>query len=256
MRFSSLRRLPIRKPVLFILGSGACAYVALAVTDLAPRPWEPSQDPVEVRVETDPRGFLADLPYRWAEFEYVFTGGLKQLGRPPNLCHHRLRWARERDGVDAKRTTFRVYIEGRSDDRTVVLGAPEIAFHGPQRPPLGGIHAACPVGGAQPAIRTLAIDLDTATGCFTDTDGVCVKRAPQFTLGKGDVEIFDVVARTKRCFCSWSIDIPYSVGGDKKSVKVTDEGGQPFETTGVSRAKTFSFAGNRWYRGEHLAPPR
>jgi hypothetical protein len=255
MRLSDLRSLPIRL-VIGVLGAAGCAYVGLAVADVAPRPWQRSQQPVEVRVETDPRQFLADLPYRWAEFEYVFMRRPEELGRPPYLCHHRSTWARRHGGVDAEQTTFRIYIEGRTDDRTVILGAPRIMFREPRQPPLQGTRVACPVGGAQPAIRKLTIDLDKAAGCFTSRDGVCAKRAPQFTLAKGDVEIFDVTAATRHCFCEWSIEIPYSVGREKHSVEITDEDGKPFKTTGLSRAKTYSFAGNRWYRGVHLAPPR
>lgn len=230
-------------------------YVTLAITDLAPRLWLLGDDPIEIRVEADPGKFLAHLPFRWAQFDYVFRQAPDELGRPPDLCHHRQRWARDRGGVDAHRTILRVSIEGRDEERTVQLNQFRLLIHARRRP-LAGTHAACPVGGAQPAIRKFAIDLDKRAACFTNKDGACQRRVRPFTLSKGEVELFDITATTERCDCDWTVEMDYTVGDDERTQRITDQGGRPFRTTATSRAETFSHVDNRWYRGEHLAPPR
>jgi hypothetical protein len=237
------------------VGVVLAAYVGLAVQDIAPRIWEIGRDSIAVRVESDPRRFLSDLPFRWARFDYVFERPVSQLRPPPELCHHRFAWARGLGGVDADRTTARVYLEGREPKRTVQLNQFRVDIERKEKP-LEGVHAACPVGGATPRVRSLAIDLDLPAACFTNSDGQCVRRLPAFVLAEGDVEVFDVTATTKECFCSWTVQLDYSVGEDEHTVEITAPDGEPFETTATSRSKPYSYAGDRWYRGEHLGPPR
>lgn len=125
-----------------------------------------------------------------------------------------------------------------------------------RQPPLAGTLAACPIaGGAQQSVRSLLIDLDKPAACFANRDGHCMRRLPAFTLRRGQVEFFDITAVTKRCYCAWTVELDYTVGGDKHTQRITDKNGNPFRTSASSRAKTYSYAGKRWYRGEHVRPP-
>lgn len=87
-----LRSHPARGILVLVASAFVTAYVALAVTDLAPRPWKLGDDPIDVRAETDPRAYLSDLPFRWERFDYVIRRPVRELGRPPNLCHRRQAW--------------------------------------------------------------------------------------------------------------------------------------------------------------------
>ena len=82
-----------------------------------------------------------------------------------------------------------------------------------------------------------------------------MRKAPVFTLSRGEVEIFDVVASTKRCYCTWTLDLRYTVGNDQRSAQITPGDAQAFKTSSAARSRMYSYAGGRWIRGEHLGAP-
>jgi hypothetical protein len=110
--------------------------------------------------------------------------------------------------------------------------------------PLEGTNIVCPVGGAEGAPRNIAIALDE------DPPTTSYGTKPfLFTLKKGEVEAFHILATAELSSCEWIASLYLLVEGKRKIVTI-DNQGNPFKTTSTNRCKEFLWAGNRWLARE------
>lgn len=185
----------------------------------------------------------------------VVPRAVSQLPPPPEVGEvtgavHRCAtrgWIRKLGGVETE-TVFTLYVEGLSD-RTVVLDRVEADVL-KRRPPMRGVFVRPCVDPLGESVRTLSVDLDSVPARVTYTapkrrwspTGLALGPNPSrprkflFSLTRGEVEAFQVFAIGGRCWCSWRLRLGYTVAGERHTV-VVDDGGDPFETTGSSRAR-------------------
>lgn len=213
--------------------------------------------PTTIRFQTDPAIFEADLP-NWIGAAYMLPAGdIADFGPPPSAyCREWREWARARHGVDAGATKVQVIVEGRAES-TVVIDRVEVNVW--QRvAPIEGTLVRCLVGGAALQPRELGVRLDDERpqAEYFREAGPEGGTSESFTfkLAPGDVEIFRLYATAEEHYVEWTASLHYLVDGARKSIEL-DDGGEPFKTTGISRAKRVfdSIGDGQWRRGDGWA---
>ncbi len=201
---------------LFVLSTTAAAVISLEVGERRAAVVEVVREDLDVRVETDLGQIDAELLFNWSNYEFIIDRPLAALPPPPgDYCRARWSWARGIGGVDARTTRFRITVEGRSA-RPVVLDDVRARVLRPK----AGLQAGCYSGGAQVSVRQLVLDLDRRDGQVIYQAGPEGQPRPLlFKLSLGEVEIFQVVASTERCDCDWELELRYTVGGQRRTLK-------------------------------------
>jgi hypothetical protein len=187
--------------------------------------------PIRVSVENDPvmvdafadDGMAMILPIAAA------AGQVPRLPpKPPGAgCIGLHDWARRVKGVDQGITRVRLVVQGDSNKAVVITGisARVVAV----RPIPASVSVFCgPEGEAQ--IRNLTVDLDAPNPAAVYT--VAGRKSPfGFTLRKGETEIFDVRASTRRRqIIEWNLVLRLVVAGEPREIEVQDRGA-PFRTS-------------------------
>ena len=175
--------------------------------------------------------------------------GLSRLPAPPRAriagrrgCPTR-GWVRGLGGADTQ-TVFTVSVEGLSD-RTVIVDRAEVDVVR-RRAPMRGTWVGC-VGAGRTAGGRLIVDLDSRPARAVYANDAASSRPPArslFALRRGQVEAFSVVASGGTCWCSWRLRLRYRVSTRRRTLTI-DDAGQPFETTGSSRAVGAGYR-DRW----------
>ena len=192
---------------------------------------------------------------------YVFDRAPAELPPPPaprptsgtalDACADRDQWARALGGIDAGETTFRAYLEGRSE-RAVVIDDARVIVH-ERRAALTGAYVPCGAAATLPE-RSLDLKLDTHPPTVKYYSGARSRRSSPLllTLPKGEVEAFRVSAHTERCFCKWTLEFSYVAEGKRRSLRLSD-GGRPFQTSWVGQAEEVFWRDGRWQPATQLA---
>jgi hypothetical protein len=214
-----------------------------------------STSPVNIHLQVDPAIWEEGNIFGGESYEWVFPLGPSDLRRPPSgACFHRYKWSQgpaEMPGVDARTTRFRLTIQSNTE-HAVLLEKVAPVIHR-RLPSEEGTHVACPVGGAATNLKRFAIDLDRGTGAFTDGEGTPFPTR-MLKFGPQDSEPILVIATATHARFDWTLRLDLIVDGEPMPVLVKDEfEGELFSTTGVNRARTIHWAGNRWLPGE--GPP-
>jgi hypothetical protein len=136
-----------------------------------------------------------------------------------------------------------VYFRGVADDGVVIDRARVVVAS--RRAPLEGVHAACPVGGAEANPVELFVNLD-ANDPFARYGRIDEEPRPfLLTIAKGEVQPLEVIAVTERYDVSWWLELSVQADG-KRLVARVDAGGRPFRTTSTARATTAIFERGSW----------
>lgn len=139
-------------------------------------------------------------------------------------------WLRSTNAVDLGVTTVELTIRGRSGTAVVLQGI-RVKVVGPRRKPIVGAEVTNGCGSALP-LRLYQADLDAAQPVAKPVDNHVVPFPYRVT--HGDPEVILVSAETRACDCSWVLELVY-VDGDQEKVKVIDNHGKPFRTTGSAK---------------------
>jgi hypothetical protein len=158
-------------------------------------------------------------------------------------------WARQHGGVPGQEQPMRLILRGRSADPVIVNGIRARVLD--RADPLQGWFThdrGC--GGVD--IRNAVIDLDqdppkiAFTGLVQENPG---KETLALTLQvtSTDVEVIDVLAKTRRNDVKWELEILYSAAGESGVFTVRD-GNEPFEVTALKGGRA------RFYRVDYPSP--
>lgn len=225
------------------------ALIAWAVAYFAPGAWSRliRRPSVYVHVEKDPAIFYAGGP-NWDASLFVLLdlADPSDVGEPPRgPCRDWRSWLWPIGAYDAERTDLHVTIQGAADSTVLIDGLRVTSI---SRRPVSGFCLLCPVGGADATPRSVNVDLDWDPGVVTysDAGGEPTGRFA-FTLTKGEVETFHIVATAGQAACSWVAELFLVVNGRREVVQIDDDG-DPFRTSGVGSIPTFVWSGSDWRR--------
>jgi hypothetical protein len=171
---------------------------------------------------------------------YVFPDSVRPVEFPAQAAYNGDSvdgWAQAHNGVLADEHHVRLILRGR-DASIVHIDALRVRVVSRTAPRAGWYNANDGCGaGVNP--RVVMVDLDNSPPVETwYVDGEEVNK-PAFTVSASEEEVFDVQAFTSRDEVSWVIEVAYSSAEDS-GVLVIDNGGAPFTTTTVTRAKAYT----------------
>jgi hypothetical protein len=212
-------------------GIAGTALISTLVADLVTKHIADSPDepkvPIAARVIDNPK--MIDI---WSDDSLDMSVPTSAASNVPGdvtkNCGTRLRdWAIGIGGADLKQTRFRVELQGLSDKAVLVSGA---SAHILSVAPAGARTTLdCPSAGGA-SVYTFSIDLDAQLpAAHYEIQGR--KRPFGFTLAKGETNIFEITAYTKRAqLVSWRLQLDLTVDGKSQSVGILDRR-KPFMTT-------------------------
>ncbi|GHA70113.1 helix-turn-helix domain-containing protein [Streptomyces termitum] len=235
------------------LGGGALAVVVAVLIGAVLLPRERAEPPAPA------------APLTWTASSHVWRNGCghtylvdRAPGRvpaPPPPADAR-RWAAARGAVDGGETLVRVSVQG-TGDAAVVLQALHVRVVGRAAPlpwPAYRMDQGC--GGAVTP-RLLDVDLDRPRPVARPVDGFDASGQEGRTLpavsfpyavtAAGPEELL-VAARTAGCDCRWFLELEWSAAGRRGTVRIGDEGGRPFRTSGVVGRPSYGYdsGGRAW----------
>ncbi|MFH8724131.1 helix-turn-helix domain-containing protein [Streptomyces termitum] len=235
------------------LGGGALAVVVAVLVGAVLLPRERAEPPAPAP------------PLTWTASSHVWRNGCghtylvdRAPGRvpaPPPPADAR-RWAAARGAVDGGETLVRVSVQG-TGDAAVVLQALHVRVVGRAAPlpwPAYRMDQGC--GGAVTP-RLLDVDLDRPRPVARPVDGFDASGQEGRTLpavsfpyavtAAGPEELL-VAARTAGCDCRWFLELEWSAAGRRGTVRIGDEGGRPFRTSGVVGRPSYGYdsGGRAW----------
>ena len=109
-----------------------------------------------------------------------------------------------------------------------------------------GIEIRCPVGGASASPRAVWVDLDWDPGVVSFTESGGDNSGPfLFTLAKGEVETFLVIAQATVAAVSWVAELLLVVDGRRVTQRL-DDNGAPFRTSGSQDLPAYYWDGSVW----------
>lgn len=218
-------------------GIAGTALISTFVANLVTRgteskPHDP-KIPIAVRVIDNPK--MIDI---WSDdpldMSVPTTAASDIPGNVAKNCQARLRdWAIGVGGADLKQTRFRVELQGLSDKAVLVSAA---SAHILSAAPAGARSILdCPSAGTA-STYTLSIDLDSRSPLARyEIQGN--RRPFGITLAKGETNIFEITAYTKRSeLVSWRLRLDLDVDGKSQSIDILDRG-KPFVTTATQSQK-------------------
>lgn len=139
---------------------------------------------------------------------------------------------------------MKVTVQGTEDAAVLIDG---MRVHIESREPSRGRAIVCPVGGAEASPRHVDINLDDdGVISYVDDDGETLVNPFTFTLSKGEVETFWIVAtaRVSTAF-RWTAELLLIVNGTRETIHVSDDG-DPFRTAGAEGLPQHMWTGSRW----------
>ncbi|MFJ4906807.1 helix-turn-helix domain-containing protein [Streptomyces sp. NPDC093249] len=206
----------------------------------------------------------APLPFTRAVASHVWQNGCghtylvdrapSAVAAPPPPDRARA-WAGAHRAVHGGETLVRISLQGRSS-AAVVVQALHVRVTGRAAPlPWTAYRMDNGCGGALTP-RSFAVDLDRprplakpvagydGTGEGRDIPAI----AFPYTVTAAEPEELLVSARTKGCDCRWYLLLEWSSGGRTGTLRITDEDGLPFRTSGTVGRPVFGYdsPGGRW----------
>lgn len=179
---------------------------------------------------------------------------------PPPVPADARRWARAAGAVHGGETLVRVSVQGKGA-AAVVLQALHVRVVERGAPlPWAAYRMDEGCGGAVTP-RRFEVDLDRPRPVARSLDGYDASGEEGRTLpavvfpyavtATEPAELL-VSARTAGCDSSWYLELEWSAEGRTGTVRIGDEGGAPFRTSGVGRGPVYGYdsAGRAWITGE------
>ena len=171
---------------------------------------------------------------------------------PPGLDWKGFR--REHDAALAGSSVVEVSVQGETA-RTITLTGVDLEVERRSRP--GGAVFANPCGDAVRG-RQLVVDLDRSPPAVVastrDPEGVAVQRGVPtqpirfpWSVSVTDPLLLYIIARTKRCDCTWRATIPWRSGGRTGTITI-DNSGRGYRVVGTDRAPYFLNGGDEGWQ--------
>ncbi len=165
-------------------------------------------------------------------------------------------WVASAGGVDVSTTYLKLVLEGNSSS-TVLLTDVRVVVTS-RKSPISETRVTYPSAGEM-TVQGIGFDLDetepVARSIEDDATSPVAVADPSFgqplfddhywTLSKGEVLVFNVIASTRRSFCEWHLQLDLVVGGRPVAMPLTNQG-LPFRTS--ARQKKFDKSWDwAWY---------
>ncbi|HCA87269.1 MAG TPA: hypothetical protein DEQ61_18385, partial [Streptomyces sp.] len=177
---------------------------------------------------------------------------------PPPVEQDAAAWAAEQGGVHGGRTNVEVTVQGVAADAVVVLQDLHVRVVG-RRAPLGWSSFAMANGcGGSLTPASFDVDLDADRPLARPTDGFDGDRGEKlpavrlpYQVSPKDSLVLRVFARTEGCDCQWYLELDWSSGGRKGTVRI-DDGGDPFRTSRAEGQPEYGYWADSggWLRNE------
>lgn len=201
---------------------------------------------VDVSVQVDPSYWKQTRPNWTPYFYWLPVADPARLSTPPPDCRDRRPWAFSQGGADADESRVAFTLRG-SRAGEVSLEAMRVEVES-RTPAVGGVVAACPVGGGTAEIHGLEVDLDRETVRFVDAGESVPAR---ITLEEGETEAFDLYATTAKQgeVVKWRLVLTVVDGENREPVTIDDEG-ETFRTVGTAGTPMVVWRSGGWQKYE------
>ncbi|MFI8320887.1 helix-turn-helix domain-containing protein [Streptomyces sp. NPDC085529] len=208
----------------------------------------------------------APAPLTWTVSSHLWSYGcghtylVERTPPPPPEAADARSWAAAQGAVHGGETLVRVSVQGKGA-AAVVLQALHVRVVGREAPlPWAGYRMDDGCGGAVTP-RRFEVDLDRPRPVARALDGYDASGQEGRTLPAvsfpyavtaADPEELLVSARTAGCDCRWYLELEWSAEGRRGTVRIGDEDGAPFRTSGAKGRPLYGYdsVGRAWITGE------
>ncbi|MFE7402588.1 helix-turn-helix domain-containing protein [Streptomyces sp. NPDC057557] len=184
--------------------------------------------------------------YNWEEpcgQHYVLDQKPEDVPPPPPPQDTR-GWARALGGVDGGSMQLEVTVQGKSG-QAVVLNGLHVRTLSRKAPLAWSAYSMGEGCGSGITPQSFDVDLDDSRPALTPVAGqqgdvrVPPKKFP-FRVSSTDVEVFDLKAHVEGHDVSWYLELEWSSGGRKGTLRI-DDGGKPFRTSSIQARPTYMY---------------
>ncbi|NML48930.1 helix-turn-helix domain-containing protein [Streptomyces sp. R302] len=204
-------------------------------------------------------------PLTWTVASHIWKNGcghtylVERTPPPPPEAADARSWATAQGAVDGGETLVRVSVQGKGA-AAVVLQALHVRVVERGAPlPWAAYRTDDGCGGAVTP-RRFEVDLDRPRPVARALDGYDAsgqegRTIPAvsfpYAVTAAEPEELRVSARTAGCDCRWYLELEWSAEGRSGTVRIGDEDGQPFRTSGVGRGPVYGYdsVGRAWITG-------
>ncbi|MET9927346.1 MULTISPECIES: helix-turn-helix transcriptional regulator [unclassified Streptomyces] len=261
-RTASVRRWA---PALVVCVAAALALALSAAFGDPSRPERPerSERPPSVAPPAAP-------PFTWTTDDHVWkygcghaylVGGDPATVPAPPAEADAEAWARALDAVHAGETGVRITLQG-TEERAVVLEALRVRVVERREPAAGRVHRMSSGCGGALTPRMFDVDLDVKRPLArsvpgNDTGEPIAAVSFPYRVSASDPEVLLVTARAAHCDCDWVAELRWSSGGRSGTVRIKDDGGRPFRTSGAPGRPVhdYDYVTRRWVAEPEGAGP-
>ncbi|MER8035233.1 helix-turn-helix domain-containing protein [Streptomyces hydrogenans] len=201
-------------------------------------------------------------PLTWTVASHVWANGCghtylaERTPPPPPEPADARRWATAAGAVHGGETLVRVSVQGRGASAVVLQGLHVRVVERGAPPAWSAYRMEDGCGGAVTP-RRFEVDLDRPRPVARARDGYDASGQEGRTLPAvsfpyavtaADPEELLVSARTARCDCSWFLELEWSAEGRSGTVRIGDEDGSPFRTSGAEGRPAYGYdsRGRAW----------
>ncbi|KAF3469716.1 helix-turn-helix transcriptional regulator [Streptomyces sp. Tu 3180] len=171
---------------------------------------------------------VQNTPYYWdvpCEHSFLIDRSPQNVSRPP-AQQDAVGWATALGAVSADRQTVALTVQGTGEE-TVVLQALHVRVVG-RAAPLAWNEYAMGVGcGGEVGTKAFDVSLDLGNPLATPVNG---QRDFPYSVSESDPEVFYVSAHTSGHDVRWYLELQWSSGSRKGTVRIDDQG-KPFRTS-------------------------
>ncbi|MFF2776990.1 helix-turn-helix domain-containing protein [Streptomyces sp. NPDC058052] len=208
----------------------------------------------------------APPPLTWTVASHLWANGCghtylaERTPPPPPEAADARRWATAQGAVHGGETLVRVSVQGKGAAAVVLQGLHVRVVERGTPLPWAGYRMDDGCGGAVTP-RRFEVDLDRPRPVARALDGYDASGEEGRTLPAvsfpyavtaADPEELLVSARTAGCDCRWYLELEWSSEGRRGTVRIGDEAGAPFRTSGVRGRPVYGYdsVGRAWITGE------
>ncbi|MER8044379.1 helix-turn-helix transcriptional regulator [Streptomyces sp. NPDC094032] len=163
------------------------------------------------------------------------------------------RWAAAQAAVHGGETLLRVSVQGKNTSAVVLQGLHVRVVDRGRPLPWSAYRMDGGCGGAITP-RLLEVDLDRPRPVTRPVDGYDASGAEgrtipavsfPYAVTAADPEELLVSARTAACDCRWYLELEWTADGRRGTVRIADEQGEPFRTSGTKNRPTYGYDSTR-----------